>query len=184
MEEKEDLKEEDIEKLKQANISLIIDTYDDIFSDFDPRDFNQRALSDDFLIECKKAARDKLSGIELRIMVPKSIRNFKDESKIKKRLLDHFKHHYSLEEKQIRKIVWEGISWFGLGTIFILSDSWLKTLSINNFGLTILSTILEPAGWFSFWEGLGKVFITAKEKSENYEFYKKMSDVEINFLEY
>lgn len=184
MEEKEDLKEEDIEKLKQANISLIIDTYDDIFSDFDPRDFNQRALSDDFLLECKRAARDKLTGIELRIMVPKAIRNFKDESKIKKRLIDHFKHHYSLEEKEIKKIVWEGISWFALGTVCILGVSWLHTFESMNFGLNLLATMLEPAGWFSFWEGLGKVFIVTKEKSENFEFYKKMADVEINFLEY
>lgn len=183
-EEKEILAEEDAEKLKQANISLIIDRYHDIFSDFDPREFNQKAISDDFLLECKRAARDKLTGIELRIMVPNIIRNLKDETKIKKRLLDHFKHHYSIEKKEIKKITWEGASWFLVGTACILSVSWLHTLEKLNFGLNILSTMLEPAGWFSFWEGLGKVFIVTKEKSENYDFYKKMANAEINFSGY
>ena len=49
--------------LKKSEISLSLDNYDDIFSDFDPRPFSQRALSDDFLIEAKKASRDKVSGI-------------------------------------------------------------------------------------------------------------------------
>ena len=39
--------------LKEGNISLILDSYDDIFSDFDQRDFSERSLSDDFLIECR-----------------------------------------------------------------------------------------------------------------------------------
>jgi hypothetical protein len=181
-EEKEELIDE--EKFKEANISLIIDTYDDIFSDFDPRDFNQRAISDDFLLECKRAARDKLNGIEVRVMVPRSIRSFKDETKIKKRLREHFAHHFEIEKKEIKKIVAEGISWFALGTVFILGVTWLDTIEVKNFGLKILEVMLEPAGWFSFWEGLGKVFIVTKEKSENYEFYKKMINAEINFVEY
>ncbi len=66
------------EKIREANISLIIDDYEDIFSDFDPRDYIERAISDDFIQECKRSARDKLKGIELRILVPKDKRNFKD----------------------------------------------------------------------------------------------------------
>ena len=49
--------------LREGNISLILDSYNDMFSDFDPRSFSERALSDDFLSECKRAARDKDIGI-------------------------------------------------------------------------------------------------------------------------
>lgn len=56
---------------RQGNISLILDSYDDIFSDFDPRPFSEKALSDDFLVECKRAARDKdRSVVELKLLVP------------------------------------------------------------------------------------------------------------------
>jgi hypothetical protein len=170
--------------LKQGNISLILDSYNDIFSSFDPRNYLERALSDDFLDECKRAARDKENAIELRLLIPKNQRNLKEEWKIKKRLHEHFAHHSRLEEKEIKKLKWEGMSWFGLGTVFILSVAYLHKLDITGFIPILLITMLEPAGWFSFWEGLGKIFITAREKSPNLEFYEKMSKAEINFTEY
>jgi hypothetical protein len=172
-------------KFKEANISLIIDTYEDIFSDFDPRPYLERAMSDDFLQECKRAARDKdEEQLELRILVPKNVRNLKEEWKIKKRLKEHFAHHFKKEESRIRKIKREGVMWFALGTIFILALSFLEETSLKGFFIQIVKTILEPAGWFSFWEGLGKVFIVAKEGSAGYDFYKKMAKAEVNFTEY
>jgi len=174
-EESDGLIDSSIEKIKEVNISLIINNYNDIFSSFDPRPFQERALSDDFLQECKRAAREKQEALELRILIPKSLRNQREEWKIKKRLKDHFEHHSKIEEREIGSIKREGYSWFALGTIFILAVSWLHTKEFNNFAITVLSTMLEPAGWFSFWEGLGKVFIISREKSPEYEFYKKMS---------
>mgnify|MGYP001602887187 CR=1 FL=1 len=47
--------------------------YADIFSDFDPRHFSKRALSDDFLIEAQKASTDKNVGnVEIRLLFPKN----------------------------------------------------------------------------------------------------------------
>ena len=53
-----------------SNISLSLNSYDDIFSGFDPRPYSQRALSDDFLAESKRASRDKeLDGVELIFLI-------------------------------------------------------------------------------------------------------------------
>ena len=43
-------------------ISIAIDTWDDIFSDFDPRPFEVRALSEDFIAELKKRYRETRKG--------------------------------------------------------------------------------------------------------------------------
>jgi hypothetical protein len=173
------------EKFKEANISLIIDTYEDIFSVFDPRPYLERSLSDDFLQECKRAARDKKEEeLELRILIPKNIRNPREEWKIKKRLKEHFAHHFKKEETRLNKIKGQGLAWFGLGTIFILTLTFLEDSSLKGFFIQVIKTMLEPAGWFSFWEGLGKIFIVAKESSSGYEFYKKMAKSEINFTDY
>ena len=52
-------------------VSLWLDTYEDIFSDFDPHPFGQRALSEDFLAEAKRAVRDRRDEVpELRLLVP------------------------------------------------------------------------------------------------------------------
>ena len=54
----------------------------------------------------------------------------------------------------------------------------------KTFWINLLFTIGEPAGWFSFWEGLGKIFIDPENKTPEYEFYKKMSETEITFFNY
>ncbi|PIU76093.1 hypothetical protein COS75_00785, partial [Candidatus Pacearchaeota archaeon CG06_land_8_20_14_3_00_35_12] len=78
--------------LQMSEISLWLDHYDDIFSDFDPRPFSQRALSDDFLLEAKRASKEKISGaIEMQFLIPHDKRNKELENTIKKRLHDHFK---------------------------------------------------------------------------------------------
>ena len=61
-------------RFKEGNISLILDNYDDIFSDFDPRPYTVRALSDDFLNECRKAIIEKGENIELRFLLSKKQR--------------------------------------------------------------------------------------------------------------
>jgi len=171
-----------IEKFRQGNISLILDSYDDIFSDFDPRPYHEKALSDDFLFECKNAVRDQNEKFFLRLLVPKQKRNYSDEAKIRKRLLEHFHKHFLEKQKEIKQIKKSGIFWFCAGTAIMLLSTYLylKEGFLNNF----FFIISEPAGWFFFWEGLGKIFIVSKEKKPEFTFYKKMSHTEIIFSEY
>jgi hypothetical protein len=105
------------EMIKAGNISLVLDSYDDIFSDFDPRPYSEKPLSDDFLIECKRAARDKEAGLELRLLVPKQKRNIYEEAKIKKRLKNHFQKHFHEKAKEIKALKREGFIWFFIGAI-------------------------------------------------------------------
>lgn len=45
--------------LELAEVSILLDSYDDIFSDFDPSAYSERTLSDDFIIQAKKNFRNK-----------------------------------------------------------------------------------------------------------------------------
>ncbi|MBI2629036.1 hypothetical protein HYW74_03060 [Candidatus Pacearchaeota archaeon] len=178
----EELSEE--EKMRQGNISLILDSYNDIFSDFDPRGYSERALSDDFLLECKRAARDKdlETGFELRLLVPKNRRNLNDEGKIKQRLKIHFHKHFRQKHDEIRSIKREGIAWVAMGLIFIF----LATIiyAYKGFLFNLLFVILEPAGWFTLWSGLDKIFIISREKKPELDFYVKMANAKIVFISY
>src|SRR3989338_3364035 len=104
------------ETVKEGNISLILDSYQDLFSDFDPRPYNVKALSDDFLLECKRASVDKEEKLELRFLVPKNKRNVHDESEIRKRLKSHFQKHFKEKEREIKEIQRNGLIWFFLGS--------------------------------------------------------------------
>src|ERR1035437_3645551 len=83
-----------IEKPKSSDpyqVSIWLDGYDDIFSDFDPRPYSERSLSDDFIAEAKKVSREKLLKInELNLLIPDSKRNAEQESVIIKNLHANF----------------------------------------------------------------------------------------------
>ena len=166
---------------KEKSISIILDSYDDMFSDFDPRPTPLRALSDDFLMECKKASVDKENKIHLVFSIPRERRNSSEESKIKKRLKEHFNKHFLLKQKEIKKIKTRGLFWFFSGAIIMVLASLLPRY--EGFIFELLKTMAEPASWFFFWEGLGKIFIEVKSKSPNYNFYRKMTDAEISFID-
>ena len=168
--------------IKQGNISLILDNYDDIFSDFDPRNYSERALSDDFLNECRKAARDKDLELELRFLLPKVKRNLNDELKIKKRLKDHFLKHYKEKQIEIKKVKEEGLVWFIIGALIAFSATFLY--DNKSFLSKFLIIVAEPAGWFTMWNGLDKIFSEIKRLNPELNFYKKMSNAQFYFLDF
>ncbi|MBI4155368.1 hypothetical protein HY498_04775 [Candidatus Woesearchaeota archaeon] len=170
--------------LRMSEISLILDSYDDIFSDFDSRSYSERALSDDFLQEARRASRDKAGEMELKFLVPRKIRNKEQEKNIKKRLCEHFKKHYKRINDEIKHIKKEGIFMTMAGAFIILSATYLAYLQSSSFLIEFFIVLLQPAGWFIGWTGLDQIYYGAKEKKPSLEFYEKMSMCNISFGEY
>lgn len=174
------------EQMRQGNVSLILNSYNDIFSDFDPRNYSQRTLSDDFLQECKRAVRDKTytgEGFDLRLLVPKHKRNINDEIKIKIRLKNHFLKHYLEKKKEIKSLRFEGLIWFAIGMTFSLMAAFIYQLR-EGFIFHLFFVMLEPAGWFTMWSGLDKIFINPRDKMPDVRFDKKMHSANIMFIDY
>lgn len=172
--------------LQMSAVSLQLDSYNGIFSDFDPRPYSQRSLSDDFIIEAKKASKDKATGqIELHLSVPKAHRNSAHEITIRKRLRDHFKRHLDIVKKEVQGIFKLGLGFvfFGVLVMFLATYVLFKFPS-ENFFTHFMVILLEPAGWFMFWEGLNLVVFERKKKNPDLTFYNKMSKVDIMFSGY
>jgi hypothetical protein len=171
--------------MRQGNISLILASYDDIFSDFDPRPFSQKALSDDFLSECRKASHDKIdNGIDLRLLVPKNKRKTNEEAVIKNRILEHFHKHSEEKMTERKKMLMEGMLWVLVGVCLSLIATAMYHRGLEGMFLNFLFVLMEPAGWFLIWIGLEKLFLEPKEKIPDYEFYIKMSKAQISFHSY
>jgi len=170
------------EGISKGGISLSLNSYEYLFSDFDPRDYSERTLSEDFIEECRRGIREKEGRIELIFLCPKQIRDSKDEIKIKKRLREYFSYNLKKEYNQRKKLKVEGFFWFLMGSVVMV----LATLIENktNFFLRLLEIMSVPASWFLFWEGLNKVFITSRERLPQYNFYKKMAEANIIFTDY
>lgn len=187
--------------LQLSEISLTLDTYDDIFSDFDPRPYSDRAISDDFLVEIKRATKENTVGvIELKFLIPKMFQNSKDEELIRKRLKRHFRRHFDLMSKEVSSVKKMGfimvIAGFTLGILSAIIfteilkeiDNMLFFTNIIAWALQIVPTalliLLEPASWFLIWEGLNKVIFDWKELKPDFDFYEKMTRCEIVFDDY
>ncbi len=182
-----EVKENNIKQeiLKMSEISLWLDTYDDIFSDFDPRPFSQRALSVDFLDEMKRASREKATGqVELKFLVPENERKNDTEYQIKKRLKEHFKKHADKLDREERKIVIKSLFFIFFGFAMLIFAAYISSLSLEGFFYAAIVVFLEPAGWFTFWFSLEQIFESFKEKQPEEDFYKRMAKAEISFLSY
>ncbi len=165
-------------------MSLWLDTYEDIFSDFDPHPFGQRALSEDFLVEAKRAVRDRRDEVpELRLLVPTRIRNLDDETTIRKRLRDHFRRHADRLARERRRAIWVSVAIAAAG-FAVMTASALLRRQPETVTRTVLHVLLEPAGWFAVWFGLDQLFYGTRELAREYAFYRKMARADVVFTAY
>ncbi len=162
-------------------IRMQLESYNDIFSDFDPRPFSEKALSDDFLAEAKKASGDKTEEIDILFFIAKQKRDAKDEITIKKRLLAHFKRHHLLLHEERKKLVKSGMIFITIGIILMFLATFFIFQYEHNIFASFSIILLEPASWFLFWEGLNLIIFTSKKKEHELVFYKKMSRARIFF---
>ncbi len=173
------------EKLLDASeISLVLDTYDDIFSDFDPRPYDHRSLSQDFLAEAKHAARDKISGLELKFLIPKALQDAGKEGLIELRLREHFEKHAHMIRQEITSGRLRGIVLVIIGMLITVAAAALGYFFKQNVAAEIAVVVLEPAGWFTIWNGLDMSVFATRGKGVDLSFYEKMQDAEITFEAY
>lgn len=166
----------------KSEVSIWIDTYDDIFSDFDPRPYRARAISVDFLDEAKRYAKEKKGKLHVRILAPRTIRNARMELVIKKRLLEHFLHHNDLFTQERSADVKRGVSLIALGSALLFSAAIIIHYISPELWRELLIVFMEPAGWFCFWVGFEQILYNNKKPEQ--DFYKKMSSVDIVFDSY
>lgn len=177
--------EEKHELLRMSEIGLWLDTYDDIFSDFDPRPYSQRALSDDFLNEARKASRGKATGsIEIKFLIPKMQRSIPHEQTIKRRLREHFTRHFNSLNNDRKKTIREGTLFVAFGIVTMFITTLIMFEQDKSLLLNFLIILLEPAGWFLFWEGLNQAIFSSRKIRPELDFYEKMTRCEITFNEY
>lgn len=165
-------------------IAIALDSYDDIFSDFDPRPYSQRELSEDFLKEIQRRyMEDKKGRFEVRFTVPLSVRDPKEEVLIKKRLREHFAMMAKQEEEAIKNTRSKGYIYMLSGSLILLSEVFmLFFLSESDFFFRILSILLVPAGWYGMWNGLEKIIDAPSALLERKALYEKFEKANYLFI--
>lgn len=167
---------------KKDIVNMWLDKYDEIFSDFDPSPYAQRAISDDFIAEAKKTCSGKDKAIrEFNLLLPEQVRDEKTEIAVSERLHSYFRnklHQYNINFKETQK---KGILLSISGIILLAILTYLLSVNIFSPFIKIIFTIIEPAGWFLIWIGLDYFFFTNKSKKPDRDFYKKVAAARIQF---
>lgn len=168
-------------KKESDEITLLLDDYNDIFSDFDPRPYSERALSDDFLLEAKKASKDKEEGLDLNFLIDKELRSAKKEELIKERMHEHFRHHHTLLHDETRAMKKGGFTFIISGILIMMAATYTLFRLHETLFTSFIVILLEPAGWFLFWEGMNQVIFGPKKIKADLDFYGKMAKCTIRF---
>lgn len=171
-----------LEKLREITITL--DTYEDIFSDFDPRPFEQREMSEDFLKEInRRYMEDRHGRFEVTFTIPSSERDLKAEALIKKRLRDHFAFMVKREGEIIQKTKNRGYLYIAIGFIVLLAETAsFFILTEKSVFYQLLSIMLVPAGWYGMFTGIGKVIDEPYDAAERKKVHEKFEKANYVFL--
>ena len=145
------------EGLAMGELVVRLDTYDDIFSDFDPRPHARRELSDDLLKELGRRYRENpKGGPEVRFYIPAYAREPKLEGVIRKRLKEHFGQERQKVKAQIKAHRHKGMRYMGIGFALLLAQLLITLWKPGELWSEMVGLILTPAGWFSLWTGMEK----------------------------
>lgn len=165
--------------LRLQAVKMWLDSYNDLFSDFDPRHVSERALSSDFLAELKRATQDILRGrVHLVLLLAARRRSRPRETMILERLKAHFTRHslaLQLERKRVRiRAILQGTA----GLALMLALVFFKDASLPVRALTLLA---EAVGWYFFWSGMDQLFFSSTTRTAEIQFYEKMAQASIEF---
>jgi hypothetical protein len=168
-----------------ANVSIWLESYNDIFSDFDSRPFHERSLSDDFIHEARKMAREKPDGkIELHLIMPSAQRNVDTEAIIIKSLHSYFRHLSIVFGQKITKTKKNGFLMTAIGFALMSLAMYLSNQEEDSVFFNTFRVLLEPACWFLVWTGFDQLYSAYYKKDPDYEFNLRMSHSKISFQSY
>lgn len=172
--------------LELAEVSILLDSYDDIFSDFDPSAYSERTMSDDFIIQAKKFSRNKSGNkkMSLRLLLPANKRNEQEEKVIVKRLHSYFKSVHEQLEAEVRKTNTRGLILTMIGIAIMIAASYISFMKPEKYHVHLVLVLFEPAGWFLLWAGLDHLVYSSKETKKDLDFYSRMTTSEIKFFTY
>ncbi len=166
------------------DISIVLDTYDDIFSDFDPRPYSQRALSDDFLKEIRARYREnKAGGVEVHFILPERMRDQKTEAVVRRRLREYFAFEAKSLGETLNGIRRKGIAYTFIGAVFLAAQIGLAALfKLSTSQSDLLSILLVPAGWYGMFAGIEKLIETPFDISSSIKIANKFERAEYTFM--
>ena len=171
-----------INSIDMAEINLWLDSYDDIYSDFDSRHYLKRRISEDFLHELRTEMKYKKEHAgDMVLLLPPEQRNETTEKIIADSLGDFFNSRFQFFREKCRMKLNNGILLFATGVMIMLLNTWVSFHLAASFPVLFLKVVLEPAGWFLIWAAFDFLFYDFTELNKEKIFYRQLSETHVHF---
>ncbi|MGN6567509.1 MAG: hypothetical protein ACTHJ0_06140 [Flavipsychrobacter sp.] len=163
-----------------AELSLWLDSYDDIYSDFDSRHYLKRRISEDFIDELRMSLKYRPDNPDtLQLLLPAQVRNAEIEKEILSSIKEQFRERMQIYEDKRKRTWLQGLSLLISGMILMAADAYIvyKASYFN----TLLKVAMEPASWFMIWTGLDVLIYDYRKTRSDADFYKCLHQLHIHF---
>lgn len=168
-----------------GTITLWIDSYSDIFSDFDPRPFSERAVSDDFITQVKRVSRENSTKVNiLKLLVPEGTQKEEYEKVIKKRLQAYFQNLSQQLRAERTSVIRKGILFTVFGVLLMVIATYISFLQMSQFTFKLLLALFEPGGWFLLWTGLDLMISNSWSRKSERSFFIRFENIHVEFSSY
>jgi hypothetical protein len=156
---------------------ISLESYDDMFDDFDIRPYIQRSLSTDFTNVLNERIRkvDFAKDITLILTMPKKRRVRKDERDIEKRLREHFSNMAAYWKGKAGDARNAGIFYIMLGLAIYIGGGMLES------GFYTLRQYLLIPSWFLIWYALDIIVNDMPKINGKREFNRYVGNARIAF---
>lgn len=166
-------------------LKLWLDSYDDIYSDFDSRHYLKRRISEDFMHELDTSLKTKSEAVtDLFLLLPQNVRDAETEKVITISLKTFLINQYQQINDNYNKKIHSGLMWLALGIAIMTGNTYIGFKGSHSFPLVAIKVLLEPAGWFMIWMSLDFLFYALKALKKERRYYKGLSKVNIHFTEW
>jgi len=165
------------------DLTVAVDTWEDIFSDFDPGPVEKRVLSEDFLTEIKKRFRETRRGqVTITFLAPAALKDEEFERKVIKRLKQYFKFRSLSVLQEINDLRRRGFYFVLTGICSLAALTFLTYYKIaEKLILELMGIILMPLGWFGIWEGFSRIIEPSPYMKKDYGIFSMLAKSTIKF---
>ncbi len=168
---------------RNTQVGLSIDAYDDLFSDFDPRSYKERQLSEDFLAELRRFFFDKNpDSLDLVFLIPARSRKAATEAIIKRRLHIYFHKKNRETAAGAAHVKSRNLIRVAVSVLLMVGTGYLATKAGQIVWMNIVKVIIEPASWFLFWTSLDQLLGARRSLERELHYFHRLSECKIVFL--
>lgn len=167
--------------LTMQEINLWLDSYDDIYSDFDSRNYRKRRISEDFIEELKLDLQRRKDPVDrLTLSLPTDKRKGVIEKDVLQNMAEQLRERHHSLKQTLRQRSKKNVIMVAAGILLAVVNATIVSRPAS-YPLTLLRMLSEPASWFLIWNGVDFLVYGYRSISKETEFYKTLSHLNIQF---